>query len=166
MFNAVFKVEVLRRPVFDDGLYFVPMTYVPASFFGDVWLLPDIAGVYRIHGGNLTFGGKVSSPEIERRHFGVMKTNITRWRFAREKLCGVVGKKEADSWYLSGMFGIMRYYAIARPGFKDRFRTLCIILRGSGFMPELWLCLIQNALLFIPRRIVRQIRRIFSRKNS
>ena len=104
------------------------MIYFEAALEGDAWFMPDVIGVYRMGHACLSHGGHKRSAAGEKIHYVVERENARRSRHIKEKLYGMTDKKTADNWYISKTLSMIRYYAIARPGIKDRLKTLCIML--------------------------------------
>ncbi|MBR0257675.1 MAG: glycosyltransferase family 2 protein [Synergistaceae bacterium] len=138
VFPAVFSAEALRRAGLTDMIIFDGTTYVQAAMHGDMWILSDVIGIYRIHGNNHSKGLKDHKADSARRYF-IIEEEIKRRKLIRDELRRNGKSNEASKWYVSRMISQSNFYAIARPGLKDRLRTLYIILKVSGFMPKLWL---------------------------
>lgn len=154
VFPTVFRADALRRAGLEDMLIFDTMTYIQAALEGDAWFIPDVIGIYRIHGVNHSLGLKNHKAD-RARHYSIVREGIKRWRLVRGKLLTVKGRMRADLWYVSAMSSLLSFYAVARPGVKDRLHTLGVILRESGFMPSLWLLLPLHMMRGLLRKLYR-----------
>ena len=138
-FPTVFRTETLRRAGLENKIIFDTMTYIEAALYGDAWLLPDIIGVYTVHGESYTLGYKKPNPELEERYYQTASENIRRWKHVAEVVRERTDKRTADKLFISRALGLANYCGIARPKFADRLRAYGCVLRESGFMPKLWL---------------------------
>lgn len=67
------------------------MTYIQAALEGDAWFIPDVIGVYRLHGVNHSQGLKNHKADSAR-HYSIAGENIRRWRLVRGKLLTLNGR--------------------------------------------------------------------------
>ncbi|MBQ7217015.1 MAG: glycosyltransferase family 2 protein [Synergistaceae bacterium] len=152
-FPAVFRADILRQAGLEDKMIFDTMTYIEAALEGDAWFISDVIGVYRVHGHNHSHGLK-DHPADNARHYKIAGENIRRWKHAAEVVQTRTDKHTADSLYIRTMFGLMGFYAVARPEITHRLKTLKCALKVSGFMPKLWL----NIPLKFVKHIMNKIR--------
>ena len=139
-FPTVFRADILRKAGLENKIIFDTMTYIEAALEGDVWFMPDIIGIYRVHANNMTSGGfKSKAPEREAKHWQIARENIRRWKHVAEVVQNLTDKKTAEKLYISTVLGLIGYYGVARPKFADRVRACKCVLEESGFMPKLWL---------------------------
>lgn len=134
-------------PIFDT------ITYIQAAFCGDAWFMNDIIGIYRSNHESLTLVYKTKDPRRETMHNENVKENFKRWKIIEDKLCKAIGKQEAQKYYIKTMFGLIDYYAKARPAFKNRLYYIFLILKTSGFMPRLWIKIPFITLIHFLRKI-------------
>ena len=159
-FPAVCRADILRLAGFEDKIVFDGLLYIEASLYGDLWVMPDIIGVYRIHGESAEQGYKDKNPDREARHWRIVREATRRWQYVRKEIRARKDKKTADDLFVSRVSGLFYYFGKARPGFPDRVRALRCILGESGFMPKLWLKLIFRKLKSILRKIT-PLRKIY-----
>ena len=161
-FPAVYKADALRQAGLNDLMIFDSITSSETALFGDVWYMPDIIGVYRTGHARMTTGRCKEDADYERRHYEITHENIRRWRVLRDKL--VTHRSKANKLYLRTMVGLVRYYARARPSFKDRGKVLAIIRQesGEGFMPKFWIAFVWTAFKLQVRKIT-PLRRFYKK---
>ncbi|MBQ6969008.1 MAG: glycosyltransferase family 2 protein [Synergistaceae bacterium] len=155
-FPAVFRADILRKAGLDNRMIFDEMTYINSALYGDGWFIPDVIGVYRVHGQNDTNGGyRSKNPEIEARMYKTITENMREWKHAAEVVQSRTDKHTADKLYLSKVIGLISWYAIARPATKDRIKTCICAMKVSGFKPKLWFRLAMYTLRHFLKKIFR-----------
>ena len=161
VFPAVFKADALRKAGLEDMLIFDTMTYIQAAIEGDAWFMSDVIGVYRVHGNNHSKGMKNHKAD-DARHYHVTRENLKRTRLVKEKLQGKTERKIIERWYINYMLMLNGFYAIARPGIKDRIKIMNLILSESGFMPKLWMRIMLSLFKGILKTIT-PLRRVYKK---
>ncbi|MBQ7155159.1 MAG: glycosyltransferase family 2 protein, partial [Synergistaceae bacterium] len=157
-FPAVFRADVMRKAGLENKIIFDDLTYVEAALQGDAWLMPDVIGVYRIHGASMERGYKTTTPEREARHYETLREVIRRWQNVCLEISRIKGKKTGEKLYRKAAYKTFRYCGVARPKFADRVKTFECILSETKSMPKMWTYLLLKMAIVHPiRQLLRKI---------
>lgn len=123
VFPAVFKAEVLKKAGLENMIIFDSMTYFESAMYGDVWLMSDIIGEYRVHGESATLGYKNHKSNEDRLYTKVLKS-VERYEKLAVKLYAAGDKKSIDDWCIKKC---IFHSIITKPGAK-------VYLKLSGYI--------------------------------
>ena len=155
VFPVVYRADILRKIDFEKYSMADIFLYMLASLYGDSWFIPDVVGVYRVHGANETFGVK-NNPEYDKRRRQGGIISMRTFNFIKESLYKKADKDIVDRWYIDKMGVISWFSSLSNKGFMDLIRLHILILKESGFMPKLW--------LKTPERFIKEFIRTAMRK--
>ena len=157
LFPAVFDGGIMRSCWPDDMRMFDTETYLWMALYGNVYVMPDIVGVYRLHPNSNTKGRARSSEWMTKR----MKNLASRVEIDREiwrRLCVRANRRAASRWYMKMMELQIRFFKDNARGMHDGFEIYRTVMRESRYMPELLLMMPYFVLKFE----VRQIKFLFN----
>ena len=137
VFPTVFNGDILRQIDFEKYSIGDAPIYMQSALHGDVWYLRNIVGVYRVHGGNETFG--VKNPEYQKNLSASRIKGIRTWKHIRDNLAKHYGKMRTNLWYTEKMNVNVSYSLLAHRGFKDVLQLYYITFKETGFMPIFWI---------------------------
>ena len=86
-FPAVFKADIVKSATQGRSLA-DPMLYLQAALWGDVYYIPDVVGVYRIHGANES-KGVTNNPAYEARYFKGLSIYYGTNKYVKDLLYGI-----------------------------------------------------------------------------
>ena len=138
-FPAVFRADMLRKAGLENKIMFDSLTYIQAALEGDLWFMPEVIGVYRIHGESMERGYKTTNPEREARHYETLRECIRRCIEVRREISRRKDSKTAKKLFRKNACGMFYYCGIARPKLADRLKTYWCIAAESGFASGIWL---------------------------
>lgn len=156
LFPTVFRTDALKNSGLHNGFMDDTETYLYAMLQGDVWLMEDVTGVYRLHAESYTKGRK-SAPAAEERRLNVVRERARQRNLIAKKLCEIAGVKTARKYYANTADDLLYHYWAQRRGFADTLRVYRIIIDASDFMPEIRYVLPLVWFSRLPRRIMRRI---------
>ena len=165
LFPAVFNAEILKHSELGDMKMYDSETYFGAALQGDVYIISDIVGVYRLHPNSNTLGRKKSSEWTKKRMQNLAgRIRIDNMIFS--KLCERSDKKSAKRWYIEMVKTQFQFFMLNGNGFSNALSIYRTILSEANFMPELKYTLLWAWVTWTPRRILRKfepLRKIYRR---
>lgn len=122
--------------------------YLRALLFGDVYILEDRIGVYRMHDNNI-------SSHIER---DFLIQNLEERAWVKEHMTGKVPNTSIQRWWKIQMLTLIKYYLIgSSPKFKDGFSVAKWIIGKSGFAPDLFIIVSGFLILYKPYGLLKNL---------
>lgn len=155
LFPAVFNAEILRHSGLGDMKIYDSETYFWVALHGDVYIISDIVGVYRLHPHSNTLGREKSSEWTMKRMQNLAgRIRIDNMIFY--KLCERSDEKSAKRWYVEMVETQFQFFMLNGNGFANALSIYKTILSEANFMPELKYILLWAWVTWIPRRILRK----------
>lgn len=112
--------------------------YMRVLLFGEIFILEDYIGVYRLHGENISY--KISAD------FLIENLNERFW--VRERLEKKINDFQLKKWWNWQMILLLRYYLFgSNPTYKNLFKVSCWILKNSQFSFILWIKILKLILI-------------------
>lgn len=154
VFPTVFRAEILRT-AFEGRSTEDSLLYIQNAALGDAWFIPDIVGVWRVHGKNESFGIK-NNPEYTARIFPAIKLMARHYSMIRDELYGKADRKTTDNWYVLRMTGMI-WNNSSLPTLRDKLKCARIIVQESGSMPHLMLKMLAKTPYVLIRSFLSRI---------
>ncbi len=148
-FPALFRADIVKAATQGRSLE-DSMLYLQSALWGDIYYIPDVVGIYRIHADNQSKGVK-NNPEYEARYFKGLPNFYANCRYVKDLLYTKANKKLVNRWYLNKLIRVTNFFCIGHPRFIDKLKILRIFLQEAGFMPKLWI----KAAFLIPIGLLR-----------
>ena len=144
LFPAVFRADVLRQAGLSDMMIFDSQTYMLASLFGDVYVIPDVVGTYRSHPESNTLGRK-SSGYNSRRHANFAE-RLRQNKIVTDELYRHCDKKAVDSFCIFQYVMETTFFTAHSKGLADSVNFYKTLYANSDFSVKLWLALFRERL--------------------
>ena len=157
VFTAIFMADILKKSVPAINSAEDTFLHFNASFYGDVYFMPDIVGIYRMHNNSVTLGMK-NDKAYEIRSYNSLIRTIKSTLYVRKQLYEIAGEKDAECWYTKRMIQTMNFNAIAHPKFIHKAKVLYIMTKEAVMTPGLFVKLAKR--VFINGSIIGFLRKI------
>lgn len=160
VFPAVFKADVLRKAGFMNMKIFDTQTYMLAALHGDVKIIADTIGIYRVHRESNTYGRKDNN--FNARRLANLTERLNQNRIIRNTLYSLSEKTAVNEWYAYAVLLEMGFFSFQRYGAFDVIKIYKTILNNADINPGLWLKLTIRMLKGILKKIT-PLRRLYKK---
>ena len=155
-FPTLFKADILRRAGLENMGMFDTATYLQAALFGDIYIMPGIIGVYRVHGNSITRSYQKYGAGPERLYAKLINSAQRNILIAKE-LYSRADTRTVDQWYIKKTLSIPSYYREKCNSVLFSLRVKKELLRLSSFKLRLAVIIAVKMLVQSLRYQVRKI---------
>ena len=155
VFPAVFRANILRQAGLADMMILDSQTYMLAALHGDVYIMPDIVGIYRIHPESNSQGRKSSA--YNSRRYANLAERLRQDRIVRDELYRHADKKAAYRFCIHWQIMDVQLFVAHSKGLADSLNFYRTLYANSDFSVKLWLALLWNRLHDNTRTLLKKI---------
>lgn len=130
-FTSVFKKSALVSADFENMKMVNDYAiYLRSLLFGDIFIIDDLIGVYRVHGTNISNNIKLD----------FMLENLNERVWVKNKLIEKENYEKINLWWNKQMIILIKYYLVfSNPSYKDALKICVFVLKRSDFSIVLYL---------------------------
>ena len=138
-FTSIFTMESLKKAELADMKMVNDYAiYLRALLFGNVYIISDCIGCYRVHNNNISFS-------IEKKF---LMENLAERVWVKPKLMEDIGEKRVNKWWKSQMIVLVRYFLFkSNPPKKDGREVIDYILKNTS--KDLSFIILLNVMYFV-----------------
>lgn len=152
-FTSVFKAEALKKAdISNMKMVNDYAIYLRALLYGDVYVIEDAIGVYRVHSNNI-------SSRIEK---SFLLDNLAERVWVKERLLNKMDKKNIEKWWKNQMIILLKYFLLGtNPSLKDGWEVGSFMIRNSTFSfifsIIIYLMVFSYKIIFHLKKIIKKV---------
>ena len=155
-FPTVFRADLLKQAIPEGRSMSDSLLYLQTAMLGDAWYMPDIVGVYRVHGANESNGVK-NNPAYNARYLTATTRFLRTRKVVRNELYTKADRKLVDRWYTQSTLGTVAFNSRAHSKLKDKLKIYKCVFREAELTPKQFLILLLNIPKYMLKDSLRKI---------